>query len=383
MSIYLDHNASSPLHPQVKQALCDALEHYGNASSTHAQGRNARMALDGARRTIGQTFGVRPEQVIFTSGGTEANNLALKGVMAGAGAGKILLSPVEHASVIVPVRAMAETKGVKPQFLVLDHNGVVDLKSLETDLDSGDVKLVSVMLANNETGVIQPIAEIAKICKAHKVLLHVDAVQGVGKIKFTLPELGADLMTLSFHKANGPKGVGALLVNGKLDMAALIHGGGQERNSRAGSENIPAIAAAGKACELIEESLARQTQLVAWRDAMEEEIIKNVPTARIIGRNVPRLSNTSLILTPGLQGQMAVMGLDMVGVSISSGSACASGRTVPSHVLLANGCTAEEAACGLRVSTGLYTTQNEIEEFTNAYTNLCARIGVNGQKAAS
>lgn len=383
MSIYLDHNASSPLHPQVKQALCDALEHYGNASSTHAQGRDARMALDGARRTIAHTFGVRPEQVIFTSGGTEANNLALKGVMAGAGAGKILLSPVEHASVIVPVRAMAETKGVKPQFLILDNNGLVDLKSLEQDLAAGDVKLVSVMLANNETGVIQPIAAIAKICKTHKVLLHVDAVQGVGKLKFTLPELGADLMTLSFHKANGPKGVGALVVNGKIDMAALIHGGGQERNSRAGSENIPAIAAAGKACELIEESLARQTQLAAWRDAMEEEIMKNVPSARIIGQGASRLANTSLILTPGLQGQMAVMGLDMVGISISSGSACASGRTVPSHVLLANGCTAEEAACGLRVSTGLNTTEDEIKEFINAYTNLCNRMGINGQKAAS
>lgn len=382
MSIYLDHNASSPLHPQVKQALCDSLEHYGNASSSHAQGRNARMALDGARRSVGQRFGVRPEQVIFTSGGTEANNLALKGVMAGAGAGRILLSAVEHASVIVTIRAMAETRGVKPQFLVVDKHGVVDLASLEQDLAAGDVKLVSVMLANNETGVIQPIADIAKICKAHKVLLHTDAVQGVGKVAFTLPELGADLVTLSFHKANGPKGVGALLVNGKIDMAALIHGGGQERNSRAGSENIPAIAAAGKACDLLDESLARQAELAQWRDAMEEEILKNVPAASIIGRGAPRLANTSLVLTPGLQGQMAVMGLDMVGVSISSGSACASGRTVPSHVLLAYGYSAEEAACGLRISSGLGTTEEDLKEFVNAYTNLCNRMGLNGQKAA-
>jgi len=363
--------------------FAEALGHYGNASSTHAQGREARMLLDGARRNVAQAFGVRPEQVIFTSGGTEANNLALKGVMAGAGVGRILLSPTEHASVIVTVRAMAETKGVKPQFLVLDSNGLVDLPSLEKDLAGGEVKLVSVMLANNETGVIQPIAEIAKICKAHKVLLHVDAVQGVGKIKFTMPDLGADLVTLSFHKANGPKGVGALLVNGKIEMAALIHGGGQERNSRAGSENIAAIAAAGKACTLLDECLARQAQLAEWRDTMEEKILQQVPMAKIIGRGAPRLANTSLIFTPGLQGQMAVMGLDMAGVSISSGSACASGRTVPSHVLLAYGFAAEDAACGLRVSSGLGTTENDIEQFVNAYTNLCGRMGINSQKAAS
>lgn len=383
MSIYLDHNASTPLHPQVRQVFYDALNDYGNASSTHAQGRRARMHLDDARRSVAHRFGIRSEQVVFTSGGTEANNLALKGVMAGAGAGRILLSPTEHASVIVTARAMAETKGVVPQFLVLDSLGLVDLHHLEKDLASGQVKLVSVMLANNETGVIQPIAGIAEICKAHQVLLHVDAVQGVGKIDFTLPDLGADFVTVSFHKSNGPKGVGALLINSRTEMAALLHGGGQERNSRAGSENIPAIAAAGRACELLDESLERQTTLALCRDAMEKRLLQAVPTARIVGQNAPRLANTSLIVTPGFQGQMAVMGLDLAGVSVSSGSACASGRTVPSHVLLAYGYSAEDASCGLRVSSGLGTTEEDIDAFINAYTHLCQRTGVNGQKVAS
>jgi cysteine desulfurase len=372
MTSYLDHNATSPLKGPVHAAFVAALGLYGNPSSTHGPGRDSRMALDGARRQVAGLVACRPEQVVFTSGGTEANNLALRGVMSLHRGERLLVSVVEHSCVLNTARALAAQQGVPVTPLAVDAAGRIDLPALEAELAKGNVGLVSVMHANNETGVVNPVAEVAALCRRFGVPYHVDAVQSGGKLPLNFPQLGASLLTLSFHKMGGPKGVGALVVDPKIDMNALFTGGGQERNRRAGTENLPGIVAAGVAAELSAD-LSDLPRQAALRQRLEKGLKTLANDLTIVGETAERLPNTCNFITPGLDSETAVMALDIDGVAVSSGAACSSGRVEPSHVLMALGYSRAMATCGLRVSFGWSSTDTDVDNFLTAYGRLVRR----------
>jgi cysteine desulfurase len=351
---YLDHNATSPLRPAAKAAMLSALETGGNASSVHREGRAARKLLDDARETVARAVGVIAPMVVFTSGGSEANNLALKG----APVERLIVSAVEHPSVIEAAKASGRPVAVIP----VDGNGVVDLAALEKLLP-GKPALVSVMLANNETGVIQPVREIATLAHAHGALLHTDAVQALGKIPVNFGLLGADLMTLSAHKLGGPTGAGALIIRDGLAMSPLIHGGGQELRRRAGTENLAAIAGfAAASAEKLNSISALRSQLDA-----------SLEPATVFGKAAERLPNTTCFALPGLSAETLLMAFDLEGIAVSSGSACSSGKVAKSHVLAAMGVADDLAKAAIRISLGWTTTEQDIEHFIAAWGRIRAR----------
>jgi cysteine desulfurase len=352
---YLDHNATSPQKPAATAAMLDALDRAGNASSVHAEGRIARALVDDAREAIARAVGVMPQMVIFTSGGTEANNLALKG------AARVLVSAVEHPSVLEA--AWASGKAV--EIIPVDRNGIVDLESLERMMMAvGPKALVSVMLANNETGVIQPVRKVAEIARRRGALVHTDCVQAFGKIPVNFGVLGVDLMSLSAHKLGGPVGVGALIAREGLTLEPLIRGGGQELRRRAGTENVPAIA--GFAAAVPENPL----DISALRDRLESEL----EGAVIVGSTVDRLPNTTCMAWPGVDAETLLMAFDLDGFAISSGSACSSGKVAKSHVLSAMGLSADIVAGAIRVSLGWNTTQEAVDRFVAAAKTIIARL---------
>lgn len=356
---YLDHNATSPLRPAAFDAMVEAMRVGGNPSSVHAAGRKARAIVDKARREVASLVGASPGETIFTSGGTEANNLALLG----AGRRRVLVSAVEHDS----VRRAAP----RAETLPVDGEGVVDLGALEVALAaSPEPALVSVMLANNETGVLQPIEEVVRLARAAGALVHCDAVQGAGKAPVDVRELGVDYLSVSAHKLGGPTGVGALIVRKAAPLVPDRRGGGQESNRRAGTENVAGIAGFAAAAQ----ASGRGLDVVEMRDRLELALVQTARDARIYGANAPRLGNTTCISMPGVPAETQVMALDLAGVCISAGAACSSGKVQQSPVLTAMGVPAAEAASAIRVSLGWNSEAGDIERLITAWQSLYIRV---------
>ncbi len=360
MSIYLDHNASTPLDERVLEAMLPYLrEGGGNPSSLHQFGRMARAAVDRAREQVAALVNAHPSQVIFTSGGTEANNLALKGVMAMQPAGRLAVSAAEHASLLGPARAL-QAQGRPLDMIAVDEHCQVSVTALQAALHP-DTRLVSVMSANNETGVIEDVAALAATAREAGVAMHTDAVQAAGKWPLDFAASGVQLMSLSAHKLYGPKGVGALITDKTLELEALIHGGGQEKGLRGGTENVAALVGFGAAAELAQQELTtRMAQMRALRDELEGQLagIKDVV---IFAREAQRLPNTLQLAVAGLDGETLLMQLDRDGIAVSSGSACASGSTEPSHVLMAMGVDRELARAAVRISLGKGTQASHLQ----------------------
>jgi cysteine desulfurase len=360
---YLDWNATAPLRPEAVAAIAAAAGRCGNPSSVHRWGRSARQAVEQAREAVAALIGAAPEGVVFTSGGTEANHLALLG----AGRQRILVSAVEHSSVLEAMPAAER--------IAVDRDGIVNLARLEASLAADDrPAAVSVMLANNETGVIQPAAAIAAIAHAHGVLFHCDAVQAAGKMPLAVAEIGADLVSLSAHKLGGPPGSGALVLTGDTDLAPTIRGGGQERGRRAGSENLLGIAGFGAAAEAALARLGDYERVRRLRDCLEAAALAAVPEAVVIGTEARRLPNTTALALPGIAAETQIIALDLDGVMVSAGAACSSGKVGPSHVLAAMAIPPEIAAGTIRVSLGWTTTEDDISHFLDAWTKLARRV---------
>lgn len=367
--IYLDYNATTPLKPQVQSALQSAMEVIGNPSSIHGYGRAARRLVEQARQEIADLIQCDPTFITFTSGATEANNTVLHQT----DVERILVSSIEHPSVTDVADILKAKKGIN--LIPVNKDGVVDLEALEKLLvkDTRST-LVSVMLANNETGVVQPITAIAALARKYNALLHVDAVQGLGKMPVIWNDLGVDFLSLSAHKIGGPAGIGALIYNHEQPILKHVQGGGQERRRRAGTENLLGIVGFGAAAEAAVHDAAHFTLLRQWHDAMEHAMKAAVPQARIFGDAVSRIGNTTQIALPGVTADKQLMALDLAGFAVSSGSACSSGSIKPSHVLLAMGIDEELAKCAIRISSGWATTQDEMKQLTAAWIAMAQRL---------
>jgi cysteine desulfurase len=362
LETYLDWNATAPLRLEAAATVTAALALCGNPSSVHRRGRAARHAVEFSRTAVAALVGAAPEDVVFVSGGTEANHLALLGT----GRKRVLVSAVEHESVL---RAVPEAERIP-----VDRDGVVRLDAL-ADLLRDDARpaLISVMFANNETGIVQPVEEIAALAHAHGALFHCDAVQAAGKIRLNVAAIGADLLTLSAHKLGGPPGIGALVVSGGLDVAPMLHGGGQERGRRAGTENIPGIAGFAAAAKAAAAEIAVYNRVRIMRDALEAEIVAIAPEAVVVGADAPRLPNTSAIAMLGTSAETQVIAFDLDGVMISAGSACSSGKVGPSHVLAAMGLGSDVASSTIRVSLGWSTNEADVNRFVQSWAALYRR----------
>ena len=366
--IYLDYNATAPARPEVIETVARVMARVGNASSVHGPGRAARQDVEAARAAVAALVGAEPRNVIFTSGGTESDNLALKGT----GGRRLMVAATEHGAVLAP----ALLHDAQAVILPVDGEGVIDLAALEQALAASDrPALVAVMLANNETGVIQPVARIAAIAHAHGALVHCDAVQSAGKIPVDIEALGVDLMSLSAHKLGGPQGIGALVLGHDLEIHAEIVGGGQEMGRRSGTENVAGIAGFGRAAALALAGLDGYRALATLRDGMERRLRGIAPQARVFGAGAERLPNTSCISMPGVRSDVQVMTFDLAGIAISAGSACSSGKVSASHVLEAMGIPHDEAMTGVRVSLGWGSTAAEIDRFVEVWEELYRRSG--------
>jgi cysteine desulfurase len=377
---YFDYNATAPLRPEVREAIIAALELYGNPSSVHAEGRAARAAIEAARVKVAKLVAARTEDVIFTSGGTEANALALA-AQAGE-AWHCYMSAVEHPSVLSGGRFYRETTTTIP----VSSDGVLDLdalaRALEKHRPGGWRPLVSLMAANNETGAIQPVAEAAKIVHEAGGLLHSDAVQAAGRVPLDIGVLGADMLSLSAHKIGGPKGVGALVLREGVSIQPLLKGGSQERRRRAGTENVSGIVGFGVAAELAAADLDRAPEVAKLRDELETGALAIAPGAIVVSVRVPRLPNTTCLAVRGAKAETLVIGLDLAGVAVSSGSACSSGKVEASHVLSAMGIAPELAQGAIRVSLGFATSNTDIQAFLRAFGELINRLKQSRKVAA-
>ena len=358
--VYLDHNATTPLDPRVLAAMLPILnEGFGNPSSLHWFGQRARAAVEEARAQAASLIGAAPAEVVFTASGTEADNLALRGVAARAHEPrrKLVVTAIEHHAVLNTVRALAE-EGFRVETVRVDAQGRVDLDDLRARVDDRTA-LLSIMLANNETGVVQPVAEAARFARERGALVHCDAVQAAGKVEVDVRALDVDLLTLSAHKIYGPKGVGLLYVRRGTPMQPLVRGGAQERNRRAGTENVAGIVGFGAAALLARESLeADRARLSGLRDGFEAELL-SIPGAARNGAE-PRVPNTTNVSFAGTEAEGLLMALDLVGVAVSTGAACAAGGIEPSHVLRAMGLPPERVQASLRISLGRSTTEAQL-----------------------
>jgi cysteine desulfurase len=372
--VYLDWNATTPLRPEARAAMAAAWDLSGNPSSVHAEGRQARRLVEDARAAVAGSVGALARNVVFTSGGTEANALALKPGLrkaAGAPVERLLASAVEHASVLAGGQFPAEairTVGVT-------RCGLLDLDQLRATLADGPLALVSVMLANNETGALQPVVEAADMVHASGGLLHVDAIQALGKLPFDLKTLNADLVTLSAHKIGGPKGVGAVvLAQGLSGFEPLLRGGGQELGRRAGTENVAGIAGFGAAVTAAMGALQSDAvRLEGLRNRLEEGLRQSSGII-VFSNDVKRLPNTTLFTVPGLKAETAVIGFDLAGIAVSSGSACSSGKVQPSHVLEAMGFGPDIAQGAVRLSLGWSTSSADIDRCLEAWRKLSGNL---------
>ncbi len=358
--IYLDHNATTPVASEVRDAMIEAMELFGNPSSLYAEGRTSQTYLDDARRRIALLLNCTARRIIFTGGGSEANNLAIKGIaFSDRNKRHIITSSIEHPSVLNTCRWL-EKQGFEVTYLAPDREGVLQPETLEQAMRI-DTLMVTIMTANNETGVLQPVKELAAIAHAKGSIFHTDAVQAIGKIPLDVDDLDVDLLSLSGHKFYAPKGIGVLFVRKGIAIDALVHGGKQEQNLRAGTENVVGIMGIGKAAEIALQNVAAMDRIAKLRDRLEQKLCEFVPGAKRNGHKTKRLPNTLNITLPGIRGESLVLALDQHDVSCSSGSACRSGSPDPSHALTAMGLSAEEAHCALRLSLGYENTEDDID----------------------
>jgi cysteine desulfurase len=369
VSIYLDHNATTPVRPEAAAAVAQALAQGGNPSSVHAAGRAARAVVEQARDAIAALIAAPASTVVFTSGGTEANALAIESAVA-AGSRRLIVSAVEHDSVLEGGKASGAAVEVAP----VDAQGLIDLTWLRERLAAWASEegrpFVALMLANNETGVIQRVAQAAEIVRAAEGWLHVDAIQAAGKIAVDSRGLGADTLTISAHKIGGPQGVGALTFGPRAVLSRRLHGGGQERGRRAGTENVPGIAGFGAAARAALADLSRAGQQAVWRDAAAARA--KADGGVVMGEGASRLANTLCLAAPGFPAELQVMALDLAGIMVSAGSACSSGKVKASHVLTAMG-QGELAGQAIRVSGGWNTTENDWTRFAEVWSQTYER----------
>lgn len=368
MRIYLDHNATTPVHPDVAALVARLLtDEFGNPSSVHTFGQRAKAVLDEARSQVAALIDAEPGDIVFTAGGTEADNFAIRGAaeaLAPAGRRHLIASSIEHEAVLTTMKAL-ERRGWEVTLLPVGPSGVVEPDALRAAMRD-DTALVSVMHANNEIGTIQPVRELAAIAHARGALLHTDAVQSIGKIPVSVRDLDVDLLSLAGHKFNGPKGTGALWLKRGTRLVATMSGGRQERNRRAGTENVPAIAGLGLACEIVRAKLSRPSgtpaaDLAALRDRLEEAVLANVEGTAVNGARDRRVPNTANISFEGIESESLLIALDLEGVAVSTGSACSSGSLEPSHVIKAMGLPHHRGTSSIRFSVGLGNTEAQID----------------------
>ncbi len=374
--IYLDHNATTPVRPEAAAAMTAYLsQHFGNASSMHAEGQAARRALEDAREKMASFIGAEdPSEVIFTSGGTESNNMALKGSLVAGGNNRIVTSAIEHSSARLPIGALVSSGRATSTAVKVGSDGIVNVADVEAAI-TPDTALVSIMTANNEIGTIQPADQIGALCRKKGVPFHSDAVQIAGKSKINVNTIGCDLLTLSGHKFGAPKGVGLLYVRKGTRLSALIHGGHQEKNRRGGTENVAGIVAMATAAECdTEEMEAESVRLGRLRDLFESLVLAKTPLTTVNGNRTLRTCNTSNLCFEYTDNSALLMALDMQGIACSSGSACAAGNPEPSHVLLALGLTQDRAHASLRFSLGHNNTEEQIRMAAAAITQSVARL---------
>lgn len=364
MRVYFDYNATTPMAPEVIDAVVRASRDIpGNASSVHRFGQEAKAAIDEARTSLASLIAAEPSEIVFTAGGTEADNFAIRGASEAAEPGgrrHLIASGIEHEAVLNTLRALAR-RGWKTTLLPVDQTGIVSVDRLREAI-TGETALVSVMHANNEIGTIQPIAELAAVAHERGALMHTDAVQTVGKVPVNVRELGVDLLSLAAHKFNGPKGTGALWIKRGTRMLPILTGGKHERNRRAGTENVPAIVGMGVAARIAAPKLSSEaTRLAALRNRLEDGILRGVPGTVVNGARDPRVPNTTNISFERVEAESLLIALDLEGVAVSTGSACSSGTLEPSHVLRAMSLPTHRTQSSLRFSLGLFSTESEVD----------------------
>jgi cysteine desulfurase len=376
MRIYLDYNATTPVDPAVLDAMLPYFaETFGNASSIHSPGQRARGAVDASRASVAALLGAKPSEIVFTSGGTEADNLALFGVAAASPEPRkhIITTAIEHHAVLNAAQAL-EMSGVDVTFIPVGREGIVDPEDIRRALKPETI-LISVMHANNELGTVQPIEEIGRIAAAADVLFHCDAVQAAGKMPLDVNPLGVDLLSISAHKIYGPKGVGALYVRSGTPLEPQFHGGHHERDRRPGTENVPGIVGLGMAAELARKNLTTDcARITSLRNRLEDALLASCGDARVNGNRAQRVANTSNVSFHAAGGEALVIALDLQGIACSTGAACSSGAVGPSHVLLAIGLSPDEARSSLRLSLGRATTAEEIDQAIGVIPQAVARL---------
>ena len=355
---YLDHNASVPMRAEARAAVVRAIDAVGNPSSVHGEGRRARAVVENAREQVARLVNAKPSEVVFTSGASEANNW----VMA-AGWATIAFAGFEHGSVLVPARS----SGADLVDLPVSPNGIAQVERIAEALACSARTLLTLMMANNETGVIQPVAEAAALAREHGTMVHTDAVQAPGRVPVDFQALGVDAMSLSAHKLGGPRGVGALIIRDGVSLPALIKGGGQERRRRGGTENVSGIAGFGAAAEAVANECDAAQRMATLRARLEEGIVRATPGAVIIGKDAARLPNTSCVACPGKSAETLVIKLDLEGIAVSAGAACSSGKVGSSHVLESMKLSTEIARSAIRVSLGPQTQDKDIAAFLAAW----------------
>ncbi len=374
--VYLDNNATTPVLAEVLEAMRPYFgEHFGNASSIHHHGQETRAAVERARESVAALLGCRASEVVFTSGGTEADNLAIFGLVQPGD--HVITSTIEHHAVLNPCKHLA-ANGCEVTYIPVDGRGLVDPADVKRALRP-NTKLITVMLANNETGVLQPVAEIGKVAAEADVYFHTDAVQAAGKIATDVNQIGCDLLTISGHKFHGPQGVGALYVRKGTRIEPMLHGGSHERSRRAGTENVPGIVGLGKAAELAVAGLDRDNdrgddlRTASARDRMERELLK-IEATGLNGEGAPRIPNTTNIYFDGIEGEAMVIALDLKGLAVSTGAACSSGAIEPSHVLIAMGVSRDRAKASIRFSLGKQNTGEDVDFALGLIRETVARL---------
>jgi cysteine desulfurase len=383
--VYLDYNATTPVEPEVLDAMLPYFSaEFANAASIHTPGQRARAAIETAREQVAALIGARPQEIVFTSGGTESDNHAIFGVVGQAflpvfssrnanSLAHIITTAIEHEAVLNTCQAL-EKEGVRVAYLPTNRDGQIDLEDLRRVLQP-ETTLITIMHANNELGTVQPLEEIGRIAKTADVYFHTDAVQSAGKVRIDVNALQVDLLSISGHKLYGPKGIGALYVRGGTRLRQLLYGGHHQRGFRPGTENVAGIVGLGKAAEIARKSLAEDAQRVsALRDKLQQGLLQRVPQSRVNGGGAPRTPNTSNIVFPGVEGEALLIALDLKGLACSTGAACSSGAVEPSHVLTAIGLPPEEARASLRFSLGRHTTSADIDFALNVVPAAVAQL---------
>lgn len=366
--IYLDHNATTPLHPEVKKTMQKALDIYGNPSSLYLFGRQARQLVETARQQVATFIGAQADEIIFTGSGTEANNTVLSTVN-----NEIITTSIEHPAILEPAKFL-EKKGIKVKYLDVDQYGKINIEQLK-NLISKKTDMISVIMVNNEIGTIQDIKAISNIAHQHGALMHTDAIQAVGKIPVSVKDLGVDLLTMSAHKMYGPKGIGALYVKNGIPFSRFILGGHQEKNRRAGTENTLGIIGFGKAATVRAKEMDKEHErLLALKNMLKNGIEKTIPNVKFNGHPTDCVAGTLNVSFAGAEGESILLYLDLEGIAVSTGSACASGSLDPSHVLLATGASAEYAHGSIRISLGRENTRDDIEYVLDVLPRVIKKI---------